>query len=878
MTLSPSPTVEGPWPLVARDDELARAAAALDRPECRIVVLSGESGIGKSRLARELADRAAAAGRAVLRVPASALLKDVPLGAVSGLPGIDGAALAALAHDAAALFSAARTALGALPGSRPALLVVDDLPQLDSVSTTLLARLVAAGDATLLATHRDGDPLPDAVLSLWTSDGCLRLELDPLRLDEVESLLARVLGGPIAHHAAVELHEATGGNPLYLREVVLGAREAGRLAPSAGVWQLVGDPVSTPALRELVLARSRRLDDASRDVVERLAVCSPLLLEHLPAADALATVSALEASGWVEVRDEAGALTVRLAHPQYAAAIRETLPRLRVALIARQQADALEAAPTAPTDALRVARWRIAAGVRPDPDALATAAALARQAADYRAVEELTTAALDAGGPRPDLLLLRGDAVHRLGRVRDGIHLLEQALALDVQHPSSPELSFGIGATLAFAYASIPAGMEQGLAVLDRLGGESPTLDLMRSVLELYLLRPARALELVERAAPAFGDSPVEQAVLANARALPLAAMGRSGEAIEAARTAVELAERMAAEPSSPLPVAVAAQTLAVALLQSGRLAEGAEAATAALRAAVATDDEFLTRTAEFRLGQLEVERGHLQRAVRWFRESRSGAMSLGPESLIVPSTAQLAIALFQQGETVAADALLAEIPADSIEEPTQLVARALSDAARGAVDAARSRLVAGARAVAADGYVALAGQYLFWLARYGDPATAAEEFERLDVGEFGAVQSRHARAEAQRDAAGLEAVADDWERRGAPLYAAEALASAARIARADGDHRRATALQARSDALAAECEGAVTPLLRFAEALTPLTRREREIATLAAGGRSSKEIAEQLYLSARTVDNHLQSIYGKLGIRGRHELADAMV
>ena len=56
-----------------------------------------------------------------------------------------------------------------------------------------------------------------------------------------------------------------------------------------------------------------------------------------------------------------------------------------------------------------------------------------------------------------------------------------------------------------------------------------------------------------------------------------------------------------------------------------------------------------------------------------------------------------------------------------------------------------------------------------------------------------------------------------------------------------------------------------------------PLTRRERDIATLAVGGASSKEIAERLYLSVRTVNNHLQSAYSKLGIAGRRELATAL-
>ena len=56
-----------------------------------------------------------------------------------------------------------------------------------------------------------------------------------------------------------------------------------------------------------------------------------------------------------------------------------------------------------------------------------------------------------------------------------------------------------------------------------------------------------------------------------------------------------------------------------------------------------------------------------------------------------------------------------------------------------------------------------------------------------------------------------------------------------------------------------------------------PLTNREREIALLAASGQTSRVIAEHLFLSARTVDNHLGRIYEKLGVSNRAELAMAL-
>ena len=61
------------------------------------------------------------------------------------------------------------------------------------------------------------------------------------------------------------------------------------------------------------------------------------------------------------------------------------------------------------------------------------------------------------------------------------------------------------------------------------------------------------------------------------------------------------------------------------------------------------------------------------------------------------------------------------------------------------------------------------------------------------------------------------------------------------------------------------------------ARAVEPLTRREREIAALAAKGDSNGDIADQLHVSVRTVETHLQKVYRKLGINSRSELAAAL-
>jgi DNA-binding CsgD family transcriptional regulator len=52
---------------------------------------------------------------------------------------------------------------------------------------------------------------------------------------------------------------------------------------------------------------------------------------------------------------------------------------------------------------------------------------------------------------------------------------------------------------------------------------------------------------------------------------------------------------------------------------------------------------------------------------------------------------------------------------------------------------------------------------------------------------------------------------------------------------------------------------------------------QERQIAQLARDGLSNPEIGARLFLSPRAVEWHLRKVFGKLGIRSRHELADAL-
>ena len=86
-----------------------------------------------------------------------------------------------------------------------------------------------------------------------------------------------------------------------------------------------------------------------------------------------------------------------------------------------------------------------------------------------------------------------------------------------------------------------------------------------------------------------------------------------------------------------------------------------------------------------------------------------------------------------------------------------------------------------------------------------------------------------------------------------------------------------AGAVEQKAARLLARCEGAATPPVQTITARVRLTPAELDIAQQAAAGRSNQQIADDMHLSVRTVGNHLQRAYEKLGVSGRQELAGAL-
>jgi DNA-binding CsgD family transcriptional regulator len=214
------------------------------------------------------------------------------------------------------------------------------------------------------------------------------------------------------------------------------------------------------------------------------------------------------------------------------------------------------------------------------------------------------------------------------------------------------------------------------------------------------------------------------------------------------------------------------------------------------------------------------------------------------------------------------------------LTETEHLQARAWAAAAAGDLPTARDQL-----AVAADlgeqvGDLIGAAGALHDLARLGHARDVAARLAALATqvdGDLVAARAGYAGAVAAGDSETLKKVCGDFEDMGTILYAAEASAEAAVLLRRAGNARAAAAAEQKAARLLARCEGAATPPVRAIGARVRLTPGELDTAVQAAAGRSNKQIAGHLHVSVRTVESHLQRAYEKLGIAGRHELADAL-
>ena len=302
--------------LVGRGPELTQLrtiAGQVTAGKAAVVVVEGEAGIGKTRLAEAAAEAGRAAGWAVAwsrcadDAGAPALwpwtqvleqLDQDELTPVSDISEDDAdAARFRLFQDLRARLKAA--------ADRPVLVVLDDLQGADTTSVQLLgllARHLPRAPVLLMVTARTvGEVLPVAVSDclgrMAREQSASFLRLGGLAADEVASLLSTQLGSPGDRSLASQVHDRTGGNPFFVVELT-------RWMVGAHDLRLDRVPVP-PSVGEVLRTRLGRLPEGTREILELAAVAGREagldLLEAAgtPAEEALAAMDSAVAVGLV---------------------------------------------------------------------------------------------------------------------------------------------------------------------------------------------------------------------------------------------------------------------------------------------------------------------------------------------------------------------------------------------------------------------------------------------------------------------------------------------------------------------------------------------------------------------------------------------------
>ena len=867
------------WPLAGRAEELDHVRARLGSPKGAIV-LAGAAGVGKTRLGVECLSVAASRGFVPLRVSATQGAMGLPFGAFAHL-------VPALAptDDLLAVLRQIAQAVSWAGNGKPVALLVDDAHLLDESSAALTHLLATKEGVFVLVTLRSGETAPAPIVALWKDQLAERLELRPLTDHEVSGLLADALRGPVDGAAVQVLQKRAEGNVLFLREIVLGALEAGVLRPEEGVWRLGGVPPASSRLVEIIEARLGHLDDPTAGALGVLALGEPLEVDLLARLAPAIDLQTLERRGLVRIERDGQRLVGRLPHPLYAEVLRARLSPLRARQSAGELARSLHSTGgRRREDALRLATWSLQGGFPLGPRAMLAAATTARLRNDFALAERLAQAAVGLGAGFEARLLL-AQVCWLQGRATEALDRLDE---------------------LAGNAASDP---QRALLAMARI-----------SVLDWGLKQTDAALRVAEAAELAIADPSCRDQIIAE-RARILGRAGRHGAAVRlavplldrvtgaalvsacfAAGTSMcvtgQFAEGMAATKRGhaaqlqlkgpPLPFGPYLH-LAIrckVLMGAGQVGEAVALARGEYERAVAEGSLEAQAFLGFEWAHALVTEGRVATAERAAASAVGAFRQLRWNLWVRNALSTRAHALALLGDVATARAALSEldglgVPPTELLGPEVLQARAWTEVAAGDLVAARARLEESAGMAKWSGAHALEGAALHDLARLGwadQVAPRLQELTALVEGDLAPAYTHHAIALTTRDAPSLEIVSARFERCGAFLLAAEAAADAAAAWRQGGEPRRATASERRSTTLATGCEGARTPgLLTPTTARAALTPRELEIARLAATGLGDKQIAARLYLSHRTVENKLHAVYAKLGVSGRSELASAL-
>jgi class 3 adenylate cyclase/tetratricopeptide (TPR) repeat protein len=382
---------------VAERARLTELWAQARERSLRLVLIGGEAGVGKTRLATHLAIDAHKDGATVLYgrsdedlgVPYQPwvqalgyLVKEAPrriLDAHVERYGGDLARLVPVLRDRIPelpspresdpeterylLYAAVAGLLESAGEQEPLLLILDDLHWADQPTLSLLRHVVIAGSSMrvmMVGAYRDSElsqdhPLARLLADLHREQGVERLTLSGLDAEDVRALMEALAGQELdedGHALAREIARETAGNPFFAVELLRHLRESGAIAQrDDGRWRLVGDlaELGLPqSVREVIGRRVARLGSDARTALSAAAVIGRdfevdllLAMLDLPEARLLDLLAeAVGASLLQENRDRAGRFT--FTHALVEHTLYEDLGATRRAVLHRQIAEALE--------------------------------------------------------------------------------------------------------------------------------------------------------------------------------------------------------------------------------------------------------------------------------------------------------------------------------------------------------------------------------------------------------------------------------------------------------------------------------------------------------------------------------------------------------
>ncbi len=513
------------------------------------MVLIGEAGSGKTRLLIELAGEASEAGATVLAgrciedgvvafAPFTEALRPLVAGDPGALPGWVVAELARLLPELDLgtgpadgepegarhrLFEAVAAAIGQAARRGPVLLVVEDLHWADPATLQMLAHVTrTVGWAPLLVAgstrHEDAESVPALHALLGDLRRERRLErvgLEGLSSAEVGDLAAAWLGQGPSPVLTAAVHQRTGGNPLFVEELVRHLVESHPAEPAEALVAAAGREVPH-GVRSVIDRRLARLTGPTGQVVKAAAVAG----EDFALADVSAACETSDEAA-AECLDEAVRAGLvdespvpghyRFAHALVREAVIAGLAGTRRALLHRRMAEVVAALPDDRRERRlpELARHLLDARPLVDPETAASAALRAAEVAVRRlayedAVELLESALagdLEERGPtRAEVVLALGDARQRLGDAPSADRCFDEAAAIARalgDHDLLARAALGIaGLTVNVGPVrdGVRAVLEEALAGVGETSALRPRL-LARLAIELYYAPPKAVRE-----------------------------------------------------------------------------------------------------------------------------------------------------------------------------------------------------------------------------------------------------------------------------------------------------------------------------------------------------------------------------------------------